>query len=481
MPWIGFVFLMGHMAVNHIHRQALNDPDVIDITGPQMVLVMKLTAFCWNIYDGQQPQERLADFQKERAISELPSLLDYAGYVMFFPSLWAGPSFDYADYARWLETSLFDLPPGSDPSKAPKTRATRRIPRSATPATIKAVVGLLWVFAFLQFNGLYNPALVLGDEFLKYNFFRRVWILEMLGLTNRMRYYGVWYLTEGACILSGLGYKGVDAKTGKVLWNRLQNVNPWSLETAQNTQAYLGNWNMNTNAWLRNYMYLRVTPKGKKPGFRASMATFATSAFWHGFYPGYYLSFILAAFLQTIAKNTRRHVRPLFLTPDGKNPLPTKRYYDFATYVITQLAFCFTTVPFVILTLPDSLLVWGRVYFYTIVGVIFSMAFFASPAKTWLINKQKARSAGPAKASDATKPGLKKEDSTTSVLGSDPSKYPQLLGLPEDPEKDVEEAIREVTQDLEARKQRDGGGFTLPKPDEVRKMVEQKLGEMKRT
>lgn len=60
---------------------------------------------------------------------------------------------------------------------------------------------------------------------------------------------------------------------------------------------------MNTNNWLRNYMYLRVTPKGKKPGFVASMCTFVTSAFWHGFEPGYYMAFVLAAFVQTVAKS----------------------------------------------------------------------------------------------------------------------------------------------------------------------------------
>jgi len=136
-----------------------------------------------------------------------------------------------------------------------------------------------------------------------YGFLRRVWTLEMLGFATRLKYYGVWSLTEGACILSGMGYQGVDPKTGKVRWDRLENVNPWGIESAQNSRAYLENWNKNTNNWLRNYMYLRVTPKGKKPGFRASLATFVTSAFWHGFYPGYYLTFVLGAFLQTIAKS----------------------------------------------------------------------------------------------------------------------------------------------------------------------------------
>jgi lysophospholipid acyltransferase len=110
-------------------------------------------------------------------------------------------------------------------------------------------------------------------------------------------------MAEGACILSGLGYNGFDPKTGKVFWDRLENVNPWSLETAQNTRGYIDSWNKNTNHWLRNYIYLRVTPKGKKPGFRASMATFVTSALWHGFYPGYYLTFVMGSLVQTVAKS----------------------------------------------------------------------------------------------------------------------------------------------------------------------------------
>lgn len=33
MPWIGFVFLMGHMSVSHIHRQQRGDDSVVDVTG----------------------------------------------------------------------------------------------------------------------------------------------------------------------------------------------------------------------------------------------------------------------------------------------------------------------------------------------------------------------------------------------------------------------------------------------------------------
>lgn len=303
MPWIGFVFLMGHMSISHIERQRTDSPSNVDISGAQMVMVMKLNAFCWNVWDGKQDQSGLTEYQREKALKEMPDPFDYAAFVFFFPSFMAGPAFDFADYRKWLETSMFDVPPGTDPAKAPPTRKQRKIPRSGAPATYKMITGLAWILAFLQMLGWYSSSVLLSDDYAQFSLPKRVWHLHMMSFVARMKYYGVWTLTEGACILAGIGYKGVDPKTGKADWSRLQNINPWGVEFAQNSHAYLGNWNMNTNNWLRNYMYLRVTPKGKKPGFRASMATFVTSAFWHGFYPGYYMAFVLAGFIQNIAKS----------------------------------------------------------------------------------------------------------------------------------------------------------------------------------
>lgn len=42
---------------SHIHRAIYGDPfdGSYDITGPQMVLVMKLTTFAWNVWDGRRP------------------------------------------------------------------------------------------------------------------------------------------------------------------------------------------------------------------------------------------------------------------------------------------------------------------------------------------------------------------------------------------------------------------------------------------
>ncbi|KAK3692753.1 MBOAT, membrane-bound O-acyltransferase family-domain-containing protein [Podospora appendiculata] len=452
MPWMGFVFLMGHMSVNHIARQAANDPRSVDITGAQMVLVMKLSAFCWNVADGALPEAELSDFQKDRRLVGLPSLLDYAGYVFFFPSLLVGPAFDYAEYRRWLDTSMFDVPATVDPSKKPPTRRKRKIPRSGTPAMLKLATGLFFVLLFVKLSSWFAPEVLIGPKFLEYGFARRLFVLHMVGLTTRLKYYGVWTLTEGSCILAGLGYNGVDPVTGKVSWDRLQNINPWGVELAQNSRAYLANWNINTNKWLRNYIYLRVTPRGKKPGFRASLATFLTSAFWHGFYPGYYLAFLLASLIQTVAKNFRRYFRPFFLDPKTSAPLPHKKYYDFFSLLATQFAFSFTVAPFLLLGFSSSLLAWSRVYFYAVIGTLVSMAFFASPAKLALKKTLERR---------AVAAGVVPPDSSTAAASKRPTERLQrisstdslpVLGLSDDPQRELDEALAEIKAEMEARR-----------------------------
>ena len=79
--------------------------------------------------------------------------------------------------------------------------------------------------------------------------------------------------------MTGLGFTGF-SPTGATVWDGAANVKIWDIEFAPNMKVLLDSWNMKTNVWLRECVYKRVTPAGKKPGFRSSMITFATSAFW---------------------------------------------------------------------------------------------------------------------------------------------------------------------------------------------------------
>jgi len=64
-------------------------------------------------------------------------------------------------------------------------------------------------------------------------------------------------------------------------------------------------WNILTTHWLRHCVYERVHPS------IGTWVVFLVSAFWHGFYPGYYIAFLTAALFTTAA----RLVRVVFSCP----------------------------------------------------------------------------------------------------------------------------------------------------------------------
>jgi lysophospholipid acyltransferase len=107
----------------------------------------------------------------------------------------------------------------------------------------------------------------------------RIVILQIAGFVERSKYYGVWILTEGASILTGLGFTGY-GPSGVPTWNGAANVDVWKIEVPENFKVLVDSWNIKTNVWLRECVYKRVTPKGKKAGFKSSMLTYLTSAIW---------------------------------------------------------------------------------------------------------------------------------------------------------------------------------------------------------
>ena len=73
-------------------------------------------------------------------------------------------------------------------------------------------------------------------------------------------------------------------------------------------KASIDNWNIHVQSWLANYIFLRV-PAGL-PGDPAKLVTFLSSAFWHGFFPGYYITFVNVMLFQEAAKALVKAVDP---------------------------------------------------------------------------------------------------------------------------------------------------------------------------
>jgi lysophospholipid acyltransferase len=164
--------------------------------------------------------------------------------------------------------------------------------------------------------------------------------LSMLG--NRCRYYFAWTLSEGSGIMAGLGFNGYDS-SGNEKWDRLMNVDVLRIEFADTPRLLTTYWNFATANWLKNYVYLRQAKsiQHKVPKW-AVYLTNMVSAFWHGFYPSYYLSFFKAAVEVDIGRRIRQTLRKYVVTGSGrdeKNIYPRKYIYNFGGWVLTTFIF----------------------------------------------------------------------------------------------------------------------------------------------
>jgi len=238
----------------------------------------------------------------------------------------------------------------------------RKIPFEWAPIfKILGYVSLCLVGFF--YKSKFPVTYLLEDEFTQQSFFYKFIYIYVCCICIRCMYYSGWLLTELSCLIAGLSYNGHTAD-GKIKWDRVTNIHPLEWELSQNFHDIIGHWNIGVIGWLKKYVYLRIRP-GQKPTTFNRTATFAVSAFWHGFYPGYYLFFLSCPlFYQPCEKALRSSVRTFFLTEEGKQNYPLKYVYDVISFFFTQIGSHYLAVSFVLLTLEDGLYVWKQMYFF---------------------------------------------------------------------------------------------------------------------
>ncbi|KAG0254446.1 lysophospholipid acyltransferase [Mortierella polycephala] len=359
-PRIVFLGVMLHMSVSHLIRQLSDYRGYkLDHTGPQMILTMKLISWAFSVHDGRRNPKELSRYQLEHAVQTFPSLLHYLSYIFFFPAVLVGPSFEYMDYIRFIELSEF---------RDPKTGKVHW-PPGRVKASLSSFFFALIALASLATLGPKMDVLWTVDPAWKaLPWILRLGYVQLAAFAARFKYYAVWKMAEGACVMAGFGYNGRDPKTGEIRWDATSNINVWAYETGESIKALADSWNMGTNKWLKHSVYFRVVAPGVKPGPLETFSTFGVSALWHGFYPGYYLMFASSAMALTAAKMLRSHLRPRFVSvATGKTPL----WYNMFGLVMTQLTINTLSMSFLLLTFQDSIAVWKDLYFVIHIGILF--------------------------------------------------------------------------------------------------------------
>lgn len=308
------VMTMVYVTAGHLHRQYINYMGWdLDFTGSQMVLTQKLYMLAFNLYDGEMLKKGEGDRATKKcapfSVVELPPLLDYLGYCFNFSSLLAGPAFEYYSYAAACNGTHFYNKDGT---------VKHKVPSSFIPTLKPFVVSLLAMVFFVVGNG-YMPLLdpddpqrntpaLLKPEMLAQPFYYRYGYAWLALLFIRGKYYFAWKNAEGANNIWHAGFDGFDDSTGKSKgWTNASNMDIIAFETAPNIKTFSAAWNKKTAHWLAHYVYMRTGG--------SLAATYGMSAFWHGFYPGYYMFFLSIPMPTACERIAKKKLTPIM--PQG--------------------------------------------------------------------------------------------------------------------------------------------------------------------
>ncbi|TPX77214.1 hypothetical protein CcCBS67573_g01523 [Chytriomyces confervae] len=382
------------LAVYTLNAQILNPaPPDQDYAAVLMMAAVRLSSFAWAIHD-----EHL-----QASVHKVPSLMNFLGYMLFVPAFFCGPAFDFNTYMDWKHLR----------------GVYKSIPSVFVPALKVFGLGVVLCGVFMQFGDYWDYShFVDANYVMQSTLANRIMTMQVSGVFMRFKYYGVWKISESVCILSGLGYSGTHPPTTTTTtttstatttqttnttkqqqqqqqqqhtWTACQNVDISALETSSSPVGILSNWNMFVNAHLHKNVYTRLRSAGVATPI-ANAVTKAFSALWHGFYPGYYLTFGSAAFMSVCAGILRRELRPLFVVAvpaaatkkndtkqDATNESALsgavlaayKPGYDVAGWALSQLIMNYICAPFPLFWLKEGLAVWASVYYFGHVGMAF--------------------------------------------------------------------------------------------------------------
>lgn len=256
-------------------------------------------------------------------------------------------------------------------------------------------------------NKKFNPKIIAEPRFIRNTNFDQKFIGCFTGLLlTKSKFYFAWSVSDATCNIAGFGYRRPDNEedenelpscpaVGDVLgqcrgnqgdlestdndgvegrdsthqdwekfhleeeeenddWDVTTNIRPSGIELAPNLRSVTDNWNIQTHNWVKYVCYDRCPPN------ISLTLSYILIALWHGFYPGYWISFVQAAILTKTSRLVRRVVRPYFLAPGENNntldPEPTvkKRYYDIVTWFTTCIFIAYNMAPFFLLELGAS-------------------------------------------------------------------------------------------------------------------------------
>jgi lysophospholipid acyltransferase len=184
--WI-FCGLLALVSYHHISRQIEHYNEyVVNVTGPLMVMVIKLSAFAFDVFDGKIEMKRV-------------KFVHFYAWSMFFAGFFTGPVVHYRQYTAFMQDPLAFLGLTKKQRHAIRGRKRRVFFLLSTAA--------LLICAALVFKARFPHTQLLQVSKSSAPLWYRLGYMHLSLLEWRFKYYVAWMLAEAGIVVVGLGYK----------------------------------------------------------------------------------------------------------------------------------------------------------------------------------------------------------------------------------------------------------------------------------
>lgn len=363
LVWIfNFTYLM--LGYHHVASYGYD----INWTTAQCVLCFRLMGFSMDLMDGQTKQASTVltgphSFASDTPLKQLPGFFEYLGYCYFPTAFLIGPQFSFSLYSRFLNG-------GTTHNK------TRYLIRCV-------LLGVMYIVVLQTLGAKYPTSYLLTEDYLQKPWIKRCIIYWLSGKLVFTKYFGVWLLTEGrlytfskersielmiyilgACTLFGINY--YHKKEGHITtfdYSGLANCKPLQFELMTSIDHFVLAFNINTNLWVKQYVFKRLLFLGNKQ--LSQLGTFLFLAIWHGTHFNYFDTFALEFAYMFVEKNI---LRPVLYEPIIKPKIQQQMWVYYAWKCIAWLtattAINYAMVGFDLLTFSRGVVARNSVYWY---------------------------------------------------------------------------------------------------------------------
>ncbi|XP_059484313.1 lysophospholipid acyltransferase 6 [Neocloeon triangulifer] len=345
-----------YLSLIHLYHQFIEKNFFsVDVTGPMMVVTQKVTSLAYSLHDGNvEKKEKLKPMQALHAIKNLPSPLEYFSFVLQFQTILAGPLVLYNDYHNYIHgVALAECQSLASQGNNSKFKDSYVEP-SPMKAVLNKVAGSIFCLVFfLWMIPLFPIGRVKDAEFLTTKGVPAQ-ILYLIVATSlvRLKYYHAWLLADAISNASGLGLRVPTNPKEQPTWDLISNIDVIGFESGTSLRDSVSAWNKGTSTWLRLLVYERNTKM-------RTLQTYILSAIWHGFHPGYYLTFLSGALFTVAARSARRCLRHHFT-----GSIHYKQMYDWTTFLATRVLMGYVTFPFVLLEFWPCIRIYSHMYWW---------------------------------------------------------------------------------------------------------------------